>query len=324
MTGGWPQLLWLMFLLIAGAWLVSALAMAPMMGGWIHRVREPAVRSRRILLTAAFPWLVPITVGAAAATTAGSKALGWIADHCPHHGLGHPHLCFSHLPAIDLNVVHGAVASFVAALFLASAARLVRSACRANRQFGLLKALASSRGRVRIVPSHEPFALAGGVLEPAVLLSRGLLDHLSFRQRRIVTAHEAAHLRHGDAWRSVLFELLLLIHVPWVCRRLKEQWLRTLEERADDAAAQRFGAAGVAEALVHVARLRLPRPAPGFSVTGAGLAGRVRRLLEERGGPDGGLPGFEIAYAVVLATSFTATVLGHHALETLLGLIAGH
>jgi Zn-dependent protease with chaperone function len=323
MTGGWLQLLWLVFVLMAGAWLLSALSVPVMIGGLVSGVRDPAARGRRILLTAALPWLVPVTVGAAVAATAGSKAIGWIADHCPHHGLGHPHLCFSHLPAVELGLLQGVLAGIVALLLVRGGAGLVWFQYRADREIGMLKALASSRGRLRIVSSRAPFALAGGVLAPVVLLSRGLLERLSFRQRRIVTAHEAAHLRHGDPWRNALFELLLILHLPAVRRRLRKPWLRSLEERADDAVARRFGAEDVVETLLHVARLELRKPAPGFSVADADLAGRARRLLDGECARRGGLPSFELAYALVLASLFAAAVMGHHALETLLGLVAG-
>lgn len=325
MTGGWLPLFWLMFLLAAGAWLLSTLALTPMIGAFIDRVRDPVTRSRRVLLTALVPWLIPMTLGAAVVATAGSKAIGWIVDHCAHHGLGHPHLCFSHLPAIELGLIHGAAIGIAVILVLSRAVQLVRAECRGNRALGLLKALAGSRGRLRIVPSPAPFALAGGLREPVVVLSSGLLDQLSFRERRIVTAHETAHLRHGDARRNVLFELLLLMHLPWNRRRLRGQWLRSLEERADDAVARRFGAERVVETLLHVARLRLSQPAPGFSVAGAGLAGRAQRLLDDGSRhPHRNASSFEIVYVAVLATLFPTAVMGHHALETLLGFLAGH
>lgn len=327
MSGGLLELLWLMFLLIGAAWLLSALSVPPIMRGFVTRVRDPATRGRRVLLTASIPWLVPFTVGAAVLATAGAKATGWIADHCPHHGLGHPHLCFSHLPSIELGLFHGAFAAVVAFPVLLSTAFLIRSQCRARREIGLLRTLASSRGlrgRLRIVPAPVPFALAGGLFEPFVLFSRGLLDQLSFRERRVVMAHEAAHLRRGDARRNLLFELLLIAHLPMARRRLRDQWLRTLEERADDAVARRFGPEQVVETLLHVARLKLHPPARGFSVAGANLTHRARRLLDGDPGVAVGLPLFEAAYVLGLVALFLAAVLDHHALETLLGLVASH
>lgn len=327
MSGGLLDLFWLMFMLAAAAWLLSALSVPPLIRGLVTGVRDPVTRGRRVLLTASIPWLVPFSVGAALMATAGSKAIGWIADHCPHHGLGHPHLCFTHLPALELGVFHGAVVTALAFPVALSLACLIRSEWRTTTELGLLKALAPSRGarrRLRIVSAPAPFALAGGLLEPIVLLSRGLVDQLSFRERRIVMAHEAAHLRRGDARRNALFELLLITHLPAARRRLREQWLRTLEERADDAVARRFGAEPVVETLLHVARLKLHQPARGFSVAGATLMHRARRLLDGDSGHGVDQPSFEVAYGLVLATLFTAAVVGHHALETLLGLIAGH
>jgi Zn-dependent protease with chaperone function len=323
MSGGAVSLMWLMFLLIAGAWVLSSLALPPIIRWLLTGVHDPAARGRRVLSAALIPWLVPATIGAAALATAASKTLGWIADHCPHHGLGHPHLCFSHLPAVDLGVVHGAVAGAIAMPVVLSLVRLLRSEYRAVRDLNLLRMLSTSRGRLRIVSATAPFALAGGLFEPVVLCSDSLLKQLSCRERRIVLAHEAAHLRRGDTRRRVLFELLLLLHLPMVRRRLRVEWLRALEERADETVARRFGADQVVATLLRVARLELRQPVPGFSVAGANLAERAQRLLDGGGGRRIGRS-FEAAYLLGLAALFTVAVLGHHGLETLLGVIPGH
>jgi len=157
-----------------------------------------------------------------------------------------------------------------------------------------------------------------------VVLSRGLLNELSPRERRIVLAHEAAHLRHGDVRRNVLFELLLKLHFPVARRRLRQAWLSALEERADDAVARRFGAEPVVETLLHVARLKLHQPVSGFSVAGANLADRVGRLLDGERGTTVDAPVFETACAFVLTALFASAIVGHHALETLLGFLTGH
>lgn len=324
MTGGWLGLLWLIFLLAGGAWFISALLVPLVTRGLFSRMGDPAARARWILLMVAVPWLVPCVVVAAAVATAGSKAIGWIADHCPHHGLSHPHLCFAHLPAVDVGFLHHAIMGLAVMAVVLSGSRLVQRERGAHREINLLRTLTPSRGRLRIVPVSSALALAGGVLEPVVLLSRGLLGQLSFRERRIVAGHEVAHLRHGDPRRNVVFEVLLLAHLPWVRHRLRAQWLRSLEEQADDAVARRFGTERVVETLLHVARINLHRPAPRFSVAGADLLDRARRLLDGEGGHVAGSPAFEIGYALLLAAVFAAAVAGHHAIETLLGLIVGH
>jgi hypothetical protein len=324
MSGGWLPLLWLVFVLGTGAWLLSALVALAASTTVVGRVSSPMLRGRRILLLAGLPWLAPVTLAAAVAAAATAKFIGWIVDHCAHHGLGHPHLCFSHLPAIELGLLQGALAGIVALGVVEGAARLAWRQYRAGHEIGMLKALAASRGRFGIVPAAAPFALAGGVRQPVVLLSRGLLDRLTPRQRRIVIAHEAAHLRHGDLRRNLLLELLLIPHLPAARRGLRQAWLRSLEERADDAAARRFGAEDVVATLLQVARLELRQPRPGFSVAGGDLAGRARRLLDGDRVRPCGLPCFEITYASGLAAVFAAAVTGHHTLETLLGLLAGH
>lgn len=324
MSEGFLALLWFMTVLVAGAWLLAASSVLLALPGAVGGVRDPVVSGRRVLLLALVPWVAVATVGAAPLAIAGGKALGWIADHCLHHGLGHPHLCFAHLPAMELGWMHGLLAVAAVGLLVPETIRLGWSEYRTMKVFGNLKALAARRGRLRIVSVPTQFAVAGGLLDPVVLCSSGLLDRLSPRERRIVLAHEAAHLRHGDSRRTLLFEALLLLHLPAARRRLRREWLRSLEERADDVVARRFGADGVVAALLRVARLKLHQPAPGYSVAGANLTHRARRLLE--GVPDHAArwSSFEVAFALIVPAAFCAAVTSHHALETLLGLIGGH
>lgn len=324
MNEGLLALLWLMSVLVAGAWLLSASSVSLALPGAVGNLRDPVVRGRRLLLLALVPWATVTTVGSALLAIAAGKAIGWIADHCLHHGPGHPHLCFAHLPAMELGWIHGLFAVAAVGLVIPGAVRLGRSEYRAMRAFRALAALAAPRGRLRIVSAPTCFAVAGGLFQPVVLCSRGLLDQLSFRERRIVLAHEAAHLRNGDVRRNLLFEALLFLHLPVTRRRLRREWLRSLEERADDDVARRFGADSVVATLLRVARLKLHSPAPGFSMAGANLTHRANRLLDHHAVHATRRPAFEIVFALCVPAAFAAAVTGHHALETLLGLIGGH
>lgn len=324
MTAAWLDLLWLVFLLALGSWLAAA-SCVPLLAHWLDaRQSAPAIRCRHLVLTAAFPWLIPAVVVAAVLLTAYAKLVGWIHDHCPHHpGLAHPHLCFAHLPAVELGIVHAGVVSVVVALLVLGAVRLVRSQRRAHRELASLAALTGSRRRLRILPTRVPLALAGGVARPLVLMSRGLLDQLSFRERRIVAAHEGAHLRHGDARRNVLFEVLLLAHLPWTRSRLRKAWVGSLEALADDAVARRFGAEDVVETLLHVARINLRAAAPAFSMAGADVAGRARRLLDRDTDGIRRWPVFGTGYGLVVTGVFLVAVMDHHLLESLLATVVG-
>ncbi len=327
MSGGVLALFWLIFLLIAAAWSAAVVPVPFIIRSFVTGEADPGVRARRLMLAASVPWLSSITIMAAVVATAGLKTIGWIADHCLQHGVGHPHLCFAHLPGIELGLFQAGIAALVAVPLLAGTTRLVRAEWRATSELAALKSLADARpgkGRLRVVSVRAPFALAGGLFGPAIVVSRGLLQQLSPRERRVVVAHEAAHLRHGDAWRNVLFELLLIAHPPGVRRRLRTAWQSALEERADDAAARRFGAEGVVATLLRIARLNLHQPGPGFSVAGANLTHRARRLLAGGGGHLAAPPSLEIASVIALTALFTGAVLGHHALETVLGLVVGH
>ena len=320
----WLGLLWLVLVVASMAWLIAA-ALTPLVLAWLLRVdNEPVTRSRRILLVTALPWVVAVSIVLAVGFTAGCKAIGWIADHCPDHGLGHPHLCFAHLPAIELGFIHSATAGLAAAVISGALLKLLLLERRARRHVGVLKSLAPSRRPLRIVRTAAPLAAASGIVKPIVLISRGLLDQLDFRERRIVVCHELAHIRHRDALRNLLFEMLLLGHLPWVRHRLRAHWRQAVEEQADDAVAGRFGAENVVATLVHVVRIHLRATPPVLSIAGADPVRRGQRLLSLRDGAAAKTPAFEVRYASALLVIFLIVVFGHHALETVLGLITGH
>jgi Zn-dependent protease with chaperone function len=320
----WLSLLWLVFALASMAWLISA-ALTPLVLAWLLRVEsDAATRSRRILLVAALPWLVPVSLVLAVGFTAGSKAIGLVTDHCPDHGPGHPHLCFAHLPAIELGLIHNATAGLAAAVIIGTLWQLLSLERRALRHVGVLKSLAPSRRPLRVVRTAAPLAAASGIVKPVVLISRGLMDQLNFRERRIVVSHEVAHIRHRDALRNLLFEVLLPGHLPWVRHRLRAHWRQAVEEQADDTVAERFGVENVVATLVHVARINLHATPAGLSIAGADPVRRGRRLLSLRERAASQKPAFEVGYASALLVIFLGAVAGHHALETVLGLITGH
>jgi hypothetical protein len=321
----WINLLWLTFLLAAMAWCIATVLTPVLLGPLLRIETSPAVRARRLLLASALPWLVPMAIVLAVCVTAGAKGLGWIQDHCPHHGLGHPHLCFTHLPAIELGFIHSVAVGGVVAAAVHALWRFLMSQQRAQREVELLKTLAPSNRPLRIARTSTLLVAASGIVRPVILISRGLLDQLTWRQRRIVIAHEAAHIRHRDARRNYLFELLLLGHLPWKRPTLRAHWRQALEEQADDTVVKRFGAEHVVATLVHVARIHLRATPAGFSIVGADPVSRGRRLLRGSAGCDAPSlgPVFELAYASALLLLFVGAVTGHHAIESVLGLVTG-
>lgn len=316
-------LLWLLLLLLT---LTLGLAVAIAALAAVRTLRStllPSVRLQRAWFIAALPWLSPLTMLVAVCALALAKPLGWIADHCLHHGVGHPHLCFAHLPALDIGYLEAAVTVALAVLLVVPLARLLRREWTIAQRLSALRALASASRPVRIVDDRQPLAFAGGVRRPFILLSRGLLQQLSPHERRIVLAHEVAHVRHGDLHQSLLFEVLLLIHPAWLARRLKAVRNQAQEERADDRVVQRFGPQAVAATLLRAMRIVNGQPQPSLSVMGADPIRRVRRLLSGVGESQGRQDVFHSCYFGGLAITAVLVIAAHHELESLLGLLTG-
>lgn len=317
----WLSLVWLLFLLALMVWAASVSLASVLTGYALTASSSPSTRARRALLIAAMPWVAPLTAVGSVCLLAAAKPLGWIADHCIYHGPGHPHLCFEHLPALGLNQLHAlgaGLALLCAALVLA---RFLKRERRMTAHVNALHALSNGGDRVRVLEDDRAIAFAAGLATPFVLVSQGLLRRLAPRECRIVLAHEVAHIRNGDLKSNLVFEILLLLHPFWTARTLRTVWRQALEERADDRVATRFGAEDVAAVLLKVLRLATPDASLRFSAVGADPARRVARLLS----PDE-LPsrwGFEIGYGASLLAGAVVVAGAHHALETLLGRLAG-
>lgn len=313
-------------LLILGAvimWLPSA-GLAELASRWLLSPRtSPGIRTSRLWLLAATPWLAMAAPLIAMCLVAAAKPLGWVADHCHLHAAHHPHLCFEHWPAVEWQQIHLWAAIALAALVVRTLAGFCRRERKAARQVAALRRFSRGRGRLRRLDTPASFACSAGVRQPSLFITRGLEEQLNARERRIVLAHEVAHLRHRDLLRSLVFDVLLLLHLPATARRLREHWRQTIEEQADDRVARRFGAEAVAATLIRVLRVSRPAPPGSLSATGGQALARIRRLLQPPVTATAlRWPGHVIATALFLGLIYTV-ISAHHSIETLLGFLAG-
>lgn len=316
---GFLGFVWLMLMLAAAGW-IAATALIPVLS-WIGLSPRlaPAERRTRLWLMAALPWALPLTLVLAGLFLAAGQLLGLLHDHCLHHGPGHPHICLAHLPQLVLSYPEIFLFASASSYFVL---RWLRMTIEQSRQSGHIAALTAFSKRERrclqIIEDKRLLGFAAGLRKPAIFLSRGLLEQLGIRERRIVLAHEAAHLRHGDLPKTLAFECLLLLHLPWVAASLRMQWSRVIEEHADDVVAERFGPIDVASTLLTVSRSSMQAPV-GLSVAGANPAQRIQRLLNGSANKKHGL--FSRIYLIALITIGIAIFFGHHQVETLLGWI---
>lgn len=325
MTGS-LSLGWLFLLIAVGAWCLGCLASDLASRCVFRGSLSPVARRRRSFIVAAIPLLGSAALVTAVAVTAVGKVFGLVVDHCVYHGPGHPHLCFKHLPAIHPGIFEIVMATLLLVSLVVVVGRFALRERRAGARIRSLVRLASSRSPQRTmhrVADPSPFAVTAGAFTPRVILSRGLLDNLASRDRRMVVAHEFSHVRTRDLFYNGLFEILLLLQWPTTAARLRHQWRQALEEMADDRVADRFGREDVAATLLKVFRLQKDHSIPGLGAAGADPLRRVERLLsppESTG--SGGL--FVATWIVCIGVVGVSLAIEHHFLETLLGFLTGH
>ena len=318
MSGTWMGMSWFLVTVMAVAWLLAIAATPALLRRVARPASRPQSRKRALLLTALLPWLAPLLVASAVLAPAVAKPLGVMAHHCVEHGAGHPHICLAHPPAVQLSAWHWLPLAVAASWLLWNAAAHIARRRRARSQLRSILSFARGPGPLQTLHTSHCVALAADPGGPVILLSSELRKRLLPRQRRIVLAHEAAHLRHGDLPWSRWIDALLVLHIGPVARQLRAAWRQAIEEHADDAVATRFGREAVAEALIEVARRPAVIAGSVLGATGGNTALRISRLLDEPAEARDAVT-FPAIYAGALLWSWVALVSAHHALETLLG-----
>jgi hypothetical protein len=311
---------WLLLAVMLVAWLATT-AVAPVLLRRAALPRlDPQARKMRLLLVALLPWAVPLMVVSAVFVPAIAKPLGVIAHHCVEHGPGHPHICLAHPPIVALSPWHWLAVSFAFLWLLWRIGTHVLHRRRVRAQLRSLLAFAGGSGPVRTLDTSHVVALAADPGRPVILLSSELRRRLQPRQRRIVLAHEVAHLRHGDLSFSHSIEALSVLHIRPVARRLRAAWRQAIEEHADDVVAAKFGREDVAHALIQVARMPALSAGSALRATGGNTVQRIERLLDAPAEMRG-RASFAAGYAGAMLGSWVILVWAHHTIETLLGWI---
>lgn len=304
------------------AWIAGA-ALAAGLSRRNCQNRPPNQRIRRAMVVVLLPWFLPLGWSASIGTVAAGKRAGWLDNHCRTHGDWHPHLCFEQFPAIQIEPLLAGALLLVPAILMVAAARHAMAALERRNRINALLHLLPARGLLRRIEGAGPMALVARPLRPVLLISNALLDGLTRRERRVVVAHEAAHLRQGDLFKSSFFEALLAIHLPASAARLRASWRQAIEERADDRVARRFGRIATAQTLLKVVRQQRFPASVGLSASGANVAQRVERLLSSDDRPSASAE-WGTAFLAALALVSALPIAGaHHAIETLLGAILG-
>jgi Zn-dependent protease with chaperone function len=162
-----------------------------------------------------------------------------------------------------------------------------------------------------------PVVAVVGMWRPRLFVAESVLAGLTSEELEAVVAHEEGHLLARDNLRGFLLrccpDLLALLPIG---NRLFRAWTEAAEAAADEHAARAGSsrALALAGALVKVARMAPPGqraslPASAFH-DGAGIARRVKRLLDRTESREGATPPPRLppaAWALAAVLALTAT-----------------
>lgn len=137
-----------------------------------------------------------------------------------------------------------------------------------------------ARGELVVLPDDRPTAYAVPGRPGRVVVSRGMLRNLDPAERRVLLAHERAHLRyrhHRYLWVADMSAAVLPVLAPLRAR------VRFATERwADEAAAAEVGDRSVvARTICRAALLQHDAAAPQLAFASLGVPARVEALLDE-------------------------------------------
>lgn len=197
--------------------------------------------------------------------------------------------------------VIGVVAATLLLLGAVRLVRVLRARSATNRQ---LREICSSCGdaELAVVAMDEPhaFAVPGKLGEPGrILITRGLLSILDGDERRVVLAHERAHLERRHHWLRAATEICAAVIPVLIPVRTAVRYL--VERSADEHAATATGSRElVARALAKAALAgAYPVPPGAMAFSGCEVSARVAALRLGPPRPDTLVPGGVLALGLI-------------------------
>jgi len=181
-----------------------------------------------------------------------------------------------------------------------------------RRSRALLIAYRSCRhlpeGPLVIVEHDRPEAFATPQPAGRIVMSTGMLRALTADERRVVLAHETAHLRHRHSWWRLAADLAATLNP--ILRATARTVAETIERWADEDAAhevadRRLAARALARTALLTHEATMARPLD-LAATGGDVPARVRALLRP---PPPRRPGLIMATCALLAVLAATTVL---------------
>jgi beta-lactamase regulating signal transducer with metallopeptidase domain len=207
----------------------------------------------------------------------------------------------------------GVMAGLVVSVLLAAALRrAARSSCDLAGAAWTCRRLGPGTAGLVVVEDEHPDAYALPGLGGRVIVSTAMLRALPADERRVLLAHEQAHLSHRHYVYVQLAELAAAANP--LLRPLAAAVHAGVERWADEVAATDVGDRHlVARALARAGLAQAAAPRPGSSPAGAlrgpngGLAARARALLTNPPQPRRALAGALLMLVVVTAAAAALT-----------------
>ncbi len=321
-----------LFVLAGVAFLfVGALTSAMIVRAGAERIAslEPGTRFRLLVLLAC----LPLVAASALLLSASLPSIVALAvpelDHCLTHDDRHAHLCFVHLPGLEANlpVVLGLtfLASYALMRLTLALARMVRATrvLRALTKTGLPRADLGAT----LLETPAPLCVTAGLLQPSVLISRGLFEVLSDDERAIVLGHEHEHARRKHALVASIVRMCSAVHLPAIRRWIVGETEIAAEQACDEEAGRVSGdRTAVAAAILTVERATQCTGMVGLGIlaVGAGTCAVERRVRSLLADPQAGasLRPVYVALGLVLVAVLAAADPLHHGTEAFLSMLA--
>lgn len=228
--------------------LVFALVPLVLRARWTERASSRLVATSQLVVLlgwASLPVMGAFCLGEAIASWTGTPGMA-----------GGP--CWLGMDASSWRVLGYVLAAMALVPLLVSLFRIGLCARRSELGERLSRAssvLASpSGGKVFVLPTIEVAAYAGGLIRPRAVVTQGLVDPLTQKEKEAVCEHELAHVRLGHPRVLLLAAAIrasfgFLPPVRWAYDGLR----RSLEASADEEALKWVGSSSLISALARVA-----------------------------------------------------------------------
>ncbi len=304
----------LVALVLVATWFSGGLILGAWRFAWCVKALRPMLER-----LAPLAMLLPITLSVGVTVAAAIPAAQGC--HCGGGLSAALHLCFVH-PEQSLSLLPLALLPL-----LVLAVRIAKHAPPFLRR--ARAGLALSRSGRLFNRVAAPIGNAFSILwpRPRIVVDSAWWSELRPLERRIVLAHECAHLRRGDPIVLELLSSMALFLPRSLAGSVLTAWRDHAERQADAVAARKLGdPSAVASLLVSLHRGAQARTALGLAFQdGSGLESRVRALLEGRPtistGTDLG-PRSRLAMALAIGLPLAMAQRVHAFIESLIGVLS--